>query len=175
MYVYNMKHLYKKGRISWNKGKKHSESTKDKMRASHKAYKEKYGKHPGRTRKGKESNLWKGGVTPIKVKIHDSPLYTAWRQQCFIRDNFTCQRCKGLGGKLEVHHKKSFSKLLNEAKGYMPLLSLYDAAMLYTPLWDINNGITYCRECHIKHKHPKMRAILEKKNARDAQSSISLP
>jgi len=35
----------------------------------------------------------------------------------------------------------------------MPLLDLFSAAMLYTPLWDLNNGITLCKECHFReHK-----------------------
>jgi hypothetical protein len=167
-----MKDLYKKGRVAWNKGKKHSESTKEKMRLKHKDYKEKHGKHSGKTRKGNESNLWKGGITPIKVKIHDSSQYAYWRQQCFIRDNFTCQKCGIIGNRLEVHHKKSFSKLINEAKGYMPLLSIYDAVMLYTPMWDINNGITYCRNCHIKTKHPQMRAILGEKECQNYSKQL---
>jgi len=67
---------------------------------------------------------------------------------CFIRDNFTCKRCSNKGGDLEVHHKKPFYKFLVEVKKYLPLLDLYQGAMLYIPLWDISNGITLCKKCH---------------------------
>ncbi len=56
--------------------------------------------------------------------------------------------CGQVGGSLVVHHVKKFSILIEEVKIYLPLMSLYEAAMLYTPLWDINNGITLCKKCH---------------------------
>ena len=97
---------------------------------------------------------WKGGLTPINTAIRESYKYKEWYQNIFIRDNFTCQKCGDkTGGNLNVHHIKRFSHLLEEAIRYMPLLSEYDAAMCYTPLWDTNNGITYCINCHKKeHK-----------------------
>jgi len=30
------------------------------------------------------------------------------------------------------------------------LFNLFEAAMIYTPLWDINNAETYCETCHKK-------------------------
>ena len=95
---------------------------------------------------------WKGGITPIIKQIRESYQYNQWRQAIFIRDNFTCQKCKKYGVELEAHHIKPFSKLIQEAKEYMPLLDLYSACMLYTPLWDINNGETLCKDCHNKTK-----------------------
>ena len=103
------------------------------------------------TLKGNKSWRWKGGITPIRKRIRESWKYGEWRQQCFIRDKFTCQKCGVHGEYLEVHHKKSFAKLLTKTIFYMPLLSIYDASMLYIPMWDTNNGITLCQKCH-KHK-----------------------
>jgi hypothetical protein len=102
--------------------------------------------------KGEKSCSWKGGVTSIKEKIRDSLKYQEWRMNCFIRDNFTCQNCGKKCGYLEVHHIKSFSKLLDEVKKYLPLFDLYEGAIFYTPLWDIDNGVTLCNNCHNKIK-----------------------
>ena len=103
-------------------------------------------------KRGKNSYLWKGGITPIIKQIRNSNKYKQWRQDIFIRDDFTCQKCGQVGGELEAHHIKSFSKLIQEVKKYLPLLSLYEGAMIYTPLWNLDNGITYCIKCHKKTK-----------------------
>ena len=103
-------------------------------------------------RSGSKNPAWKGGITPITKLIRKSLKYKEWIQKVFIRDDFTCQDCGKRGCALEAHHKKPFSKLLEEAKKYLPLLDLFEAAMLYTPLWDISNGKTLCNKCHGKTK-----------------------
>lgn len=100
---------------------------------------------------------WKGGVTSAIEKIRKSIHYVIWRQSCFIRDNFTCKKCEIQGGDLNVHHKKLFSVLAQEAKDYMPLLTLYDACMVYATMWDTNNGITLCENCHKKSGRHKLK------------------
>ena len=101
-------------------------------------------------RSGKNSHMWKGGKTSLKRGIYATSKYQQWRQQVFLRDNFTCQKCGQVGGKLEAHHKKALKKILEEMKINLPLLSPRKGAMIYTPLWDINNGITLCEKCHGK-------------------------
>lgn len=60
--------------------------------------------------------------------------YKKWRQNVFIRDNFTCQNCGERGGRLEAHHKKEWAYYPNER-------------------YNIDNGITLCKRCHKKiHK-----------------------
>ncbi len=109
----------------------------------------------------RENNYnWKGGITPIIRMIRNSDKCIKWRQDVFVRDNFTCQKCGAKSGNgktiyLEAHHKTSFSKLIEEVKKYLPLLPLYEGAMLYTSLWDISNGETLCRECHNETKQGK--------------------
>jgi len=106
-----------------NKGKKFSEITIKKLSESHK----------GKT--GEKSSNWKGGITPINVKIRRSLEMKLWRKSNMERDNFVCQKCKQVGGKLQVHHINNFA----------------DFSELRT---SIENGITLCRLCH-KEFHKK--------------------
>jgi len=79
---------------------------------------------------GELSGNWKGGITPLNIKIRASEDYRHWRLSVYFRDNFTCQNC-GKKEKINAHHVKSFSKY--------PELRI-----------DINNGITLCESCHKK-------------------------
>lgn len=159
-----------KGKSSWIKGQKHSEETRKKIS------KGKKGKPNGRLGKrhsaetlkkmsdmnmGKKNPQWKGGITPVVKLIRYSTKYLKWRSDIFLKDNFTCQKCGVKNGDgrtvfLEAHRKKPFRKLLQEVKNYLPLLSLYEGALIYTPLWDINNGITLCLDCHRKIRKHKI-------------------
>ena len=103
-------------------------------------------------KRGKDHPTWKGGVTPLKIKLRVSPEYIQWRLKIFIRDNFTCQKCGQVSGNIEAHHIKQISILIQEAKTIMPLFDLYTACLIYAPLWDISNGVTLCKECHKKTK-----------------------
>lgn len=146
-----------------NKGKKMSKETRNKISLFNKGIKRPYvskklkGKaitkshrlKIGLSRRGSKSHFWKGGISPITKLIRSSNKYKEWRQAVFIRDNFICQRCDKTGY-LEVHHKKPFYKFIEEIRCNLPLLDLYEAAMIYEPLWDIKNGETVCKECHNK-------------------------
>lgn len=78
---------------------------------------------------GKNNPKWKGGITPENESIRKSKKYKVWQKSVFRKDHFTCQKCKKHGSRLEAHHIKPFAK--------------------YSELrFDINNGITLCKECH---------------------------
>lgn len=134
------------------KGRHRSEETKQKI--SKKLKGQKISKEARQknslAHSGKKSHLWKGGITPITKRIRHSFKYNQWHQQIFSRDNFTCRKCNGRGRYLHAHHEKKFSQLLEEVKRNLPLLDLYEGAMVYTPLWDLDNGITLCEKCHQK-------------------------
>lgn len=88
--------------------------------------------------KGKNSPHWKGGITPLNLKIRNSKEYKEWRENVFRRDNYTCIQCgDNRGGNLEAHH-------------IVPFCKIYRIKSLQYLLWDINNGHTLCRECHKK-------------------------
>jgi len=106
--------LFKKGQSSWNKGLK--------------GY-----------RAGELNNYWKGGITTENEKFRKSPEYKQWRKDVLKRDKYICQECGQVGGKLQAHHIKSFSK--------------YPEFRLV-----IDNGITLCISCH-KKIHPNLNGF----------------
>lgn len=103
----NRKCNFYKGMIPWNTGKKLPNMS------------------------GNKNPSWKGGITPIHLKIRNSPEYAQWRKKVFERDNHTCVICKKRNCLLNADHIKPFSK--------------------YPELrFDINNGRTLCVPCHKK-------------------------
>jgi hypothetical protein len=80
---------------------------------------------------GSKSYNWKGDdATRIERKRLMSHMdYRIWRLSVFNRDNFTCQECGKTNTYLQAHHIKPWSLYPNSR-------------------YDINNGITLCKECH---------------------------
>ena len=73
---------------------------------------------------------WKGGIIPINTKIRTSIEFRLWREAVFARNNWVCQKCKIRGNcYLIAHHIQNFAQ--------------------YPELrFAINNGITFCKNCH---------------------------
>lgn len=73
---------------------------------------------------------------------HVGSNYEKWRKLVFDRDSFICCMCHQVGGKLQAHHIKEWSK--------------------YEELrYNIDNGVTLCVECH-KSFHKSRRFKCEK-------------
>ena len=69
------------------------------------------------------------------ARDRSDPDYKKWRNKVFQRDNYTCQKCKVFGVKLNAHHIKEWA--------------------VYPELrFEIDNGITLCEDCH-KVEHQK--------------------
>ena len=79
--------------------------------------------------KGENNCNWKGGITPINMKIRGSKEYKLWRTAVFERDDYTCIWCGQVGGELNADHIKPFS-LFPELR------------------FAIDNGRTLCEPCH---------------------------
>lgn len=120
-----------KGKISSMKGKNHSKETKEKISKKLK------GRHLSEItkrrigeaeRKEKHWN-WKGGITPKNIEIRNSLKSKKWRNKIFVRDDWTCRKCKRRGIELHAHHILGFSES-------------------HRLKFNINNGISLCKECH---------------------------
>ena len=79
--------------------------------------------------KGEKNPNWKGGITPINLRIRNSKEYKLWRLAVLERDNFTCVWCGNKG--IIADHIKPFA-LFPELR------------------FAIDNGRTLCRDCHKK-------------------------
>lgn len=110
---------YFKTHSQWNKGKKMSDEFRLNL---------------SKSQEGNKSHFWKGGITPKIKKIRNSLQYKLWRETVFERDNYTCQKCGKIGGKLNVHHIVPFKECLD--LDYEELI------------YDLDNGITYCEDYH---------------------------
>ena len=89
-----------------------------------------------RERTGESSATWRGGITPVHLKIRNSKAYSDWRASVFIRDSYACQHCfarcgNGVDGHLHAHHISSFAEFPEQR-------------------FDVPNGITLCKACHYK-------------------------
>ncbi len=92
---------------------------------------------------GEKNCNWKGGITKLNHAIRSLLEYKKWVSHVFERDNWTCQTCHERGILLNAHHIIPFSKILINNK----IKSIKDAEKCST-LWDINNGVTLCYDCH---------------------------
>jgi hypothetical protein len=120
---------FKKGNkfCGFTKGCKHSEETKKRMSF---------------IKKGVNNPAWKGGISPLEAKIRRSFEYRQWRSDVFTRDNFACQECCN-NRDLEAHHIKSFALIIHENN-----IKTIEQAKVCEELWNINNGVTFCVNCH---------------------------
>jgi len=160
----------------WMKGKKNSEETKRLKSVNHARYwlgkkrapsSEESRKKMSKASKGHRvsqktidavSKLNKGkfGKThPKWTEQKKRPLYKAvrslfkyreWRTAIFTRDNFTCVLCSKTGVYVEAdHYPVRFVDILRKNK-----IETVDQALECKKLWDVGNGRTLCKPCHLK-------------------------
>jgi 5-methylcytosine-specific restriction endonuclease McrA len=106
---------------------------------------------------GEKHPMWAGGITPIHNKIRNLPQYRRWVFSIFKKDNFICQNCGYQGKEITAHHLKRFSKIIREFN-----IKSEEEAINCTELWNTQNGVTLCWDCHFKIHFTK-NAICEQK------------
>lgn len=147
-------------------GKKHSEESRKKMSLKLKGRKGVFsGKsHTAETRKrisenrknkamGENHFAWKGGKGAIYRNLRTMPEYKEWRSKVFERDGWKCMTCGITGVYVTAHHKKSMISIIRQYS----IENRIDARK-FDELWDINNGVTLCEECHSLTDNYKRRA-----------------
>jgi len=115
----------KTGKPSWNKNKNLSEQHRIKLSMA----------------KTKEKEFT-GFKQIINRRIRMMGKYLEWRSAVFKRDNYHCQNC-GENGYIEAHHIIPFSKIIKTFN-----VKTSEQARKCKELWDVGNGITYCKICH---------------------------
>jgi hypothetical protein len=93
--------------------------------------------------KGSKNPNWNGGVSSLKKLIMSSYKYREWRSDVYTRDDFTCSACGVRGAMLHAHHIERFGNIVEKNK-----ITTVDEALNCSELWNINNGITMCANCH---------------------------
>lgn len=154
----SIKTEFKKGHIPWIKDKHHSEETKEII--SRKGKGRGLGKERsfevktkiGESQKGEKNHNWKGGITPLRSFIRKCFEYNQWRSDIFTRDRFTCQDCGQIGGRLNAHHIKTIKSLTQYYE-----ITTKEEVLECKEIFNIDNGITLCRKCHINiHRNKKI-------------------
>lgn len=134
--------LIRRGRPQpWRKGKSPSKETIEKMIITRNSdeYKNKiqdfWNNNPeirtlySERKRGELCNFWNGGVTKKNRAARNGTEIDSWKKSVSGRDDYTCQKCKKRGGRLNVHHIFNFLTYPQQRT-------------------EINNGITFCIECH---------------------------
>jgi NUMOD3 motif len=106
---------------------------------------------------GENHFYWKGGISLINKRVRRMPEYLEWRAKVFERDLYTCQKCKKSGIYITAHHIVSLTSIVYD-NGIEDITMARDCSKL----WDLDNGITLCEECHSKTDNYKGRGQLNK-------------
>ena len=135
------------GKPSTMLGKKHSEATKLLIkRNTIQAQTPEVRLKKSLAHRGSKSYNWKGGRLSLKHGMRTNSKYLEWRKSVFERDSYTCLWCKdSRGGNLEADHIKTVAEIFDE-------FSIIDIHQVIAceQLWDIANGRTLCKSCHIE-------------------------
>lgn len=98
-------------------------------------------KERAKTTRGDNHYNWKGGQTSLNQAIRSLHETRKWQQAIKKRDK-KCMKCDSKK-ELEAHHIISVSQMIDIYN-----IKTRDEAIQCQELWNLNNGITYCKKCH---------------------------
>lgn len=153
---------FKKGQVPWNKGKKMDSDFCLKMgdaqkktylsgRVHHYLGKKrpefKGGNNPLYGKFGKEHPKWTDvKKRPFYKSIREIFKYVEWRKSIFDRDNYSCRLCGKNKCYIEAdHYPKRFIDIIRNND-----IQTIEDAIKCAELWDVGNGRTLCKPCHLK-------------------------
>lgn len=119
---------------------------------------------------GEKHPNWKGGISPLNILLRE---YVQCNLNPIVakRDAYTCQMCGATRACLNIHHKIPFSQIVQQIISEHPDLSvldnkqeLYGIVVADCRFNDIDNLITYCKECHIKIHNKHIKSISSQVN-----------
>lgn len=128
-------------------GKIHTIETKQKISITKKQKKCHVGNRNGR---------WIDGRNTLRHAIRHLDEYRNWIKEVFNRDKYKCQYCgNSESGNLQAHHLIPFKTLLslflkrnNKLDIKKDHFKLLELAKIDKQIFDVDNGITLCKECH---------------------------
>ena len=131
---------------------------------------------------GESHPNWQGGITPLNALLRE---YFNINQAPVIaeRDNYTCQLCGAQHTVLHVHHIREFSDIVHEICSENNTLNpndendkqkLYNIITHDSRFLDMNNLITYCKECHLFRIHNYKHKIISSQ-ASEEEGSETIP
>lgn len=106
--------------------------------------------------RGELSPSWKGGVSHFREYARGR-LHHAWSKFVFERDDYTCRLCGTRGGKMVVHHVRTFASIRDAVLEKHPELDpdiqehKEMLADLVVEAHELKDGVTLCRSCHKRH------------------------
>ena len=87
---------------------------------------------------------------PFHKSIRECYKYRQWRSSVFKRDNYKCVLC-GKKGYVEAdHYPVRFIRIIEKYE-----IKTFEQAINCKELWDINNGRTLCKKCHLANYQRK--------------------
>jgi len=132
-------------------GRKATDETKTKMSKSQtgKIRTIEHRLHYRNSKLGKKNPAYVNGQYSRKIYkyIRELHEYKLWRDNIFERDNYTCKECGEKGCMLNAHHIIPFVKLIENIRD-MSKEKLIMKANNFKELWNTDNGVTLCLDCH---------------------------
>jgi len=91
---------------------------------------------------GDKHPSWRGGRKRLSEAIRNLIEGKAWTRGVFERDGFKCTNCYNVGN-IHAHHIIGVYQLMTDYD-----IKSTEEAKQCKALYDLNNGVTLCRDCH---------------------------